>query len=255
MKLLSGLLILLSIGIICSCGNPKKLQYMQGPFDPSLYGKVNYQEPLIKTGDILGITVYSDNPAASAIYNQAAQAPATPGALANTSNNGYLVDNNGDILFHSLGKIHVKGLTRLQVADTVTRRLEEKLMNPYCQVRFNNFRITVIGEVKNPSVFSIPSEKISVLEVLGLAGDLTGSARRDSVMIIRESDSTRKFGWMDLRRTDIFASEYFYLQQNDVVVVHPSKRKSAADDQVTARNIGIAATIVSTIAIVLTVFK
>ena len=82
---------------------------MQGPFDPSLYGKVNYQEPLIKTGDILGITVYSDNPAASAIYNQAAQAPATPGALANTANNGYLVDNNGDILFHSLGKIHEFG--------------------------------------------------------------------------------------------------------------------------------------------------
>ena len=255
MKLFPGLLLLLSIGILCSCGNSKKLQYIQGPFDDSLYSKVNYQEPLIKNGDILGITVYSDNPVASAIYNQASQAPTTPGTIVNTANNGYLVDNHGNIVLHSLGNIYVKGLTRAQVAAIVTEKLKEVLKNPYCQVRFNNFRITVLGEVKNPAVFSIPSEKISVLEVLGLAGDLTSAARRDSVMIIRETDSTRKFGWMDLRRTDIFLSDYFYLQQNDVVVVHPSKRKSTADDQVTARNIGLAATVVSTIAIVLTVFQ
>ena len=255
MKVFLGLLILLSIGILCSCGNSKKLQYIQGPFDSTLYSKINYHEPLIKTGDILGITVYSDNPAASAIYNQASQAPTTPGIAANVANNGYLVDNNGNIVLHSLGNIYVKGLTRAQVAAILTDKLKEVLKNPYCQVRFNNFRITVLGEVKNPSVFSVPSEKISVLEVLGLAGDLTSYARRDSVLVIRETDSTRQFGWMDLRRTDIFVSEYFYLQQNDVVVVHPSKRKSTADDQVTARNIGLAATVVSTIAIVLTVFQ
>ncbi len=222
---------------------------------PHFIQKLIIRSRLLRLEIFLGITVYSDNPAASAIYNQAAQAPVTPGAVTNAANNGYLVDNNGNIFFHSLGSIYVKGLSRAQVSAILTDKLKEVLKNPYTQVRFNNFRITVLGEVKNPSVFSIPTEKISVLEVLGMAGDLTSAARRDSVLIIRESDSARRFGWMDLRRTDIFVSEYFYLQQNDVVVVHPSKRKSTADDQVTARNIGIAATVVSTIAIVLTLFQ
>jgi len=257
MKLQTGLLLILPLGMLFSCGNVKKLQYLQGPFDSLAYAKINYQEPLIKNGDILGISVYSDNPEASALYNQASHAPQTPGGAAASggATSGYLVDNNGYILFHSLGNIYVKGMTRQQVAAILNEKLKEVLKNPYCQVRYNNFRITVLGEVRNPSVYSIPSERISLLEVLGLAGDLTPYGRRDSVLVIRENDSTRRMGWMDLRKTDIFESEYFFLQQNDVVIVHPSKRKSAVDDQVTARNIGLAATIVSTLAILITVFQ
>jgi polysaccharide biosynthesis/export protein len=249
--------LLLGYVLFSSCGDVKKLQYLQGPIDTSKYGTVNYKEPVIQNGDILSITVYSANPVASAIYNQAPTATVIPSAgtgnapSLQTPGNvaGYLVDNQGNIQFHSIGNIQAKGLTRQELGATITKKLDTVLTNPYCQVRFTNFKITIIGEVTHPSVFTVPSEKVSVLEAIGLAGDLTVTGRRDSVMIIRETDKERKFGWIDLRKPDLFESEYFYLQQNDVVVVHPTKSKAAANDQVVIRNIGLASTVVSTLAI------
>lgn len=244
--------------ILASCGDAKKLQYLQGPFsDTSANTRVSYKEPSILPGDILTITVYSDNAAASALYNQpSTNATATASSPMNTGTNiGYLVDNNGNIQFHSLGNIQAKGLTRQQLGAKVVEKLEPVLKNAYCQVRFSNYKVTVIGEVNNPSVFTVPNEKISVLEAIGLAGDLTSYGRRDSVMIIRETDSTRKFGWIDLKKSDIFNSEFFYLKQNDVIVVHPIKSKSAVNDQIMVRNISLAATVISTLAIIITLIQ
>lgn len=251
--------LLLSLAVFSSCGNAKKLQYLQGPIDPIKYGAVNYKEPVIQTGDILSISVFSDNPVASAIYNRPSVASSgISSGGATFSNNsasvieGYLVDNNGNIQFHSLGVVLAKGLTKEQLAKKITDSLRNVLQNPYCLIRFTNFKITVLGEVGQPSVYSIPSEKISILEALGLAGDLNSFARRDSVMIIRETTSERKFGWIDLRKPDIFSSDYFYLQQNDVIVVHPTRNKAAANDQVVVRNISLGATLLSTLAVVFT---
>lgn len=251
--------------ILSSCGDSRKLQYLQGPLEPTAYAQINYKEPVVQFGDILSITVYSDDARASALYNQLPVSVSAPQTISsgssgasNTvqgSNAGYLVDPNGNIYFHSLGNIPVRGLTRAQVATLVSSKLDTVLKHPYCQVRFLNFKVTVLGEVKNPAVFSIPSEKVSVLEVLGLAGDLTDYARRDSVMIVREVNNERKFGWVDVRRTDIFNSEYFYLQQNDVVVVNPVKKKPTASDQLWIRNISIVTSIISTLAILVNVIK
>lgn len=254
---------LLGYVLLSSCGDVKKLQYLQGPIDTSKYGKVNYKEPVIQNGDILAITVFSANPVASAIYNQSPSATVAPGAgtgiaaSMQTSGNiaGYQVDNQGNIQFHSIGNIQAKGLTRQELGARIAKRLDTVLTNPYCQVRFTNFKITIIGEVAHPAVFSVPSEKVSVLEAIGLAGDLTSFGRRDSVLIIRETDAERKFAWVDLRKPEMFGSEYFYLQQNDVVVVHPTRAKAAANDQVAIRNISLAATIVSTLAIVYSLIK
>lgn len=254
MKLLIGLGFFVVV-MMESCGDIKKLQYLQGPLDPSRYSSINYKEPVIQPGDILSITVFSDNPVASAIYNQASVTASTTGGAGAVTGSGYLVDYNGNIQFHSLGNLAVKGHTRGEVSAIISEKLKPVLTNPYCQVRFNNFRVTVLGEVKNPSVFSIPSEKISVLEVIGLAGDLTDFARRDSIMVVREINNERKFGWLDVRRPDIFNSDFFYLQQNDVVVVHPTRKKITANDQLIVRNISIATSIISTIAIVLSVLK
>ena len=235
-----------------SCGDTKKLQYLQGPLDASKYSSINYKEPVIQPGDILTITVFSDNPVASAIYNQASVSASTTAAV---TGSGYLVDYNGNIQFHSLGNLAVKGHTRAELSAIISEKLKPVLTNPYCQVRFNNFKVTILGEVKNPNVFSIPSEKISVLEVIGLAGDLTDFARRDSIMVVREINNERKFGWLDVRRPDIFSSDFFYLQQNDVVVVHPTRKKATANEQLLVRNISIATSVISTIAIVLSVLK
>jgi polysaccharide export outer membrane protein len=249
-------LLLLALIVFSSCGDVKKLQYLQGTIDTARYGTVKYKEPVIQPGDMLSITVFSDNPAASAIYNQSATvSPSGAGNISGStlpaaSGSGYLVDVNGNIQFHGIGNIEARGLTRQQLGNKLAEKLQLVLKNPYCQVRFMNFKITILGEVTHPAVFNVPSEKISVLEAIGLAGDLTPFGRRDSVMIIRETDTERKFGWIDLRKTDVFGSDYFYLQQNDVVIVHPNKQKAASSDQIVVRNIGIVATLLSTTAVI-----
>lgn len=247
--------LLLGVTFLASCGNTKKLQYIQGPLDASKYGTVKYKEPIIQNGDVLSITVFSDNPVASSIYNQPAVSSALSGGASTAgggagSAGGYLVDNNGNIQFHGIGKLTARGLTRQQLATSITEKLQPVLQNAYCQVRFANFKITVIGEVNRPSVFSVPSEKVSILEALGLAGDLTVFGRRDSVMIIRETDVQREMGWIDLRKTDLFTSDFYFLQQNDVVVVHPTRAKSAVNDEIWTRNISLAATLISSLAVV-----
>lgn len=254
MKQIKSVLYLILVIILASCGNTKQLQILQGPIDANRISKVQYAVPVVQEGDILNIFVYSDDAAASALYNQL-PVNAVAGAAPQTS--GYLVDNNGIIRFNSLGSIEVKGLTLDQVGKLLAERFvkADLLKNPYCLVKYANFKFTIIGEVNRPSVFNSPQEKVSILEALGLAGDLTSYARRDSVMVIREIDLKRSIGWIDLRKSDIFNSEFFYLKQNDVVVVNPTRNKAAINDQILVRNISLGASVLSTIAIVISVLK
>ncbi len=246
-----------------SCGNAKQLQYLQGAIDTVKLSKVNYHEIVIQTGDILSITLFSDNAMASAIYNQGTTVgggqTAAPGAgtTSTTNSSGYLVDKNGNIQLQALGNVYVKGMTREQLAIHIAMQYKEKnlLTNPYCQVRFTNFKITVFGEVNRPSIYYIPSEKVNILEVIGLAGDLTTFARRDSILVIRETDQQRKFGWLNVKNTKIFNSEFFYLQQNDVVVINATKTKAAMNDQVLVRNVSLVTSIISSIALIVTIIK
>jgi polysaccharide biosynthesis/export protein len=246
MKIVSLAMALFYMVVMSSCGNTKKIQYLQGSIDLAKYGKVNYNEPVIQVGDQLGITVFSKSAEASSLYNQPIVGGTTAATVA-----GYTVDNNGNIMFQSLGNVTAKGLTRQQLGAAIAKKLDSVLTEPYCQVKFLNYKITVIGEVNRPSVYTVPSEKVSVLEAIGLAGDLTTFGRRDSILVIRETDVERKFGWIDIRQPEIFNSDYFYLQQNDVIVVHPTRAKAAAaNDQVWVRNVTLAATLLSSLAVV-----
>lgn len=254
MRYFISLVYLLAIIIFSSCGNTKQLQMLQGPIDTAKISKINYSNPVIQEGDILSIFVYSDDANASALYNQA-PVNSVGGVAAQPT--GYLVNNSGEIRFNSLGNIQVKGLTLDQVGKMLSEKFvkNDLLKNPYCLVKYSNFKFTIIGEVNRPSVINSPQEKVSILEALGLAGDLTAYARRDSVMVIREVNFNRNIGWIDLRKTDIFNSEFFYLRQNDVVVVNPTKNKAAINDQILVRNISLGASLVSTLAIVISVLK
>lgn len=252
-----GVLLAVSLG---SCGDIKKLQYMQGNFDTARLSVYNFPTPVIQKGDLLAIIVFSDLPAATAIYNQSVGgatastgggASAAPGA----GTVGYLVDEKGDIDFQGLGKLHVEGLTKSGLTDLLNSKLKQFLTNPYYNIRFLNYKITVIGDVAKPSVYNIPAERISILEAIGLAGDLNITARRDNVRIIRETNGKREFGTIDLRQPDIFRSPFYQLQQNDVVYVDFNKSKSANSDQVTVRNISIATSIVTTLAVLYSIFK
>lgn len=251
-----------------SCFNTRNLVYMQGKFDTTRLSQVTLPENTIHKGDLLSIIVYSDNPEATKIYNQpeittptvnviaAGNTGNTQGLSGNTpSSGGYLVDENGNIDFQGLGLLHVDSLTKSELKDTLMQRLKNLLNNPYFTVRFLNYRFTMLGEVSRPGIFSIPGDHINLLEALGMAGDMTFYGRRDNILIIRESNGVRQFARLDITKPDIMASPYFYLQSNDVVIVEPTNKKVAASDQTTIRNVSIAASVISTLAILYSIFK
>jgi polysaccharide biosynthesis/export protein len=256
--------VFLVVSFITSCGSTRQLQYMQGGFDTTKLAKYVVPVPVIQKGDLLSIMVYSDNPTATAIYNQSLTAGSSASGTTGLGNNpglispaspGYLVDELGDIQFQGVGKLHVEGLSKSQLTDLLNSRLKDFLQNPYYNIRFLNYKITIIGDVARPGVYTIPTERVNLLEALGLAGDLNITARRENIIIIREQNGRREFGTIDLRQPDLFLSKFYQLQQNDIVYVDLNKNKAAQNDQTTVRNIGLAASIVSTIAIVLTVFR
>lgn len=238
----------------------KELLYLQGNLDTMPNLKVPPKEVTFQKGDLLSIVVYSDNPEATVIFNQQQFVPGSSNSSASTGPTvaGYLVDENGNIHFQSLGTIHVEGLTKAQLQQQLSERLSTYLKNPYVTIRFLNFRFTVIGEVTKPGTYTVPQEKVSILEMLGLAGDMTFYGRRDNILVIREKNGERQFGRLDLRRSDIFQSPYFYLQQNDVVLIEANPKKTTANDQATLRKLSIVtgiASLVSATAIIINIFR
>jgi len=247
-----------------SCGTTKGLILIRGPFDTAKLSVINPGEPIIRKGDILSIIVYSDNPDATKIYNQSlittsnnsviASSGVTQGIGGSPAAPGYQVDAEGYIVFQGLGKIYVNGLTKAALKDTLDARLSPFLLHPYYSIRFLNYKFTMMGEVTHPGIITIPGERINILEAIALAGDLTVYANRDSVFIIREHNNKRDFAWLNLTKPEIMASPYFYIQQNDILIVEPTKKKSIANDVVTTRNISIGLAIVSTFAVIYSIF-
>lgn len=262
-------LLVLSVAL-ASCFGSKPVSYFNGNLDTTKVDLVNIPDQIIQKGDLLSITIYSDNPEATAIYNQAggtpAPAPATAGVsrsittnIAGNSNasSGYLVDNQGNIRMHQLGVIKAEGLTKEKLSAYITDQLNTLgvLQNPYCVIRHSNFKVTVLGEVKSPGVFTLPGEKASILEALGLAGDINDYGLKGKVILIRESEGKRTYSEVNLLDPATLQAEFFYLRQNDVILVQADKRKPTALDLQTLQYITVGATIVSSIAILLTLFK
>ena len=247
--------------LLFSCGTTKPVQYLQGPIDTAALSQVNIPEPVIQKGDLVGITVYSDNPEATASFNQqmntsllpnAISGAGTDGATATTgtaspSMPGYLVDAKGNIRFQSLGELYVEGLTKAGLEDMLKEKLAKYLMNPYCNIRFLNYKFTILGEVTRQGVYSIPGERISILEALGMAGDISMFGLKDSIIVVRETNGKRNFGYLDVSDPNVFTSPYYYLQQNDIVIVKASPRKPDVSEQTTTRNFTRIATITSII--------
>jgi len=227
---ITGLFSLLFFGL--SCINTKKAVYFNEIDDSIITNKFADVEPIIQKNDLLSISVSSLNPEASMIFN----APnfTTPSSTASTGGiaqaTGYLVDQDGNIQFPVLGNIAAKGLSKKQLTTNITKELLDKklLVDPIVNIRFLNYRVTVLGEVKNPSVVNVPNEKISILEAIGLAGDLTIYAKRNNVLIIREVNGNKIIKRVDLNSSNILSSPFYYLQSNDIVYVEPNKAKVAS---------------------------
>ena len=212
-----------------ACTSTKKIIYLQDVIPLKQQEIEQKYEVIIHSDDLLAIMVNSRDPELALPFNM----PMVTYQLG--SNNGgqqrvlgYLVDTNGDIDFPILGKIHVEGLTRMQLTELVKSKLIEGdlIKDPIVTVQFLNFKVSVMGEVGRPGSFTISGDRITLLEALSMAGDLTIYGRRDRVGVIRENNGKRTILFHDLRSADIFNSPCYYLQQNDIVYVEPNKAKS-----------------------------
>lgn len=220
--------------VICisSCVNTQKSTYFNNAQDASITAGLNDLPPVtIQKNDILSIVINSLNPEASAIFNVANTSTinyTTTGTFQSTG--GYLVNSEGFIQLPILGNLKVLGLTKKQLKDDITATLIEKklLIDPIVSIRHLNFEVTVIGEVGKPSVITVPSEQLSLLKALGLAGDITIYGNKDNVLLIRENNGKRIVKRINLNSTDFLKSSYYYLQPNDVLYVEANKNRVAS---------------------------
>lgn len=212
-----GLYTLLFVG----CVSPKKITYFQQKKGIEMEQNLVNFEPTLQIGDILTIIVSSLVPEAALPFN-----------IYETQGNNnlqrplpYIVNADGEINFPAIGNIKVAQLTTKQVMNVVHKKLLPYLNNPIVNVRLTNFKVTIIGEVRTPGSYTILNERITIIEAIGLAGDLTIQGKRDSVTIIRERNGKRVMIPIDLTSKKLFSSPYYYLAQNDIIYVAPNKTR------------------------------
>ena len=223
---------LMGLILFSSCASTRKIAYFDDVKDSAKILSISSLEPVIQKKDILSITVNSLSSEASVIFNTP-NLPMTPNAstapdMPQTA--GYLVSEMGTIKFPVLGNLPAAGLTQKQLENNITQLLTEKklLFDPIVTSRFLNFRVTVLGEVNHPGVVTVPSEQISILEALGLAGDLTIYGMRDNVILIRQEGADKLVTRLNLNSSKILQSPYYFLKSNDVLYVEPVKDKIAS---------------------------
>lgn len=212
------------------CSGAKQVAYFQNADSVSLAASKVLYDAKIMPKDQLTITVITTDPAASAPFNlQVSQAIGTTGQLSQSSGSlqAYLVDNAGNINFPVVGTLHVQGLTKSECEELIKEKISKYLRkdeNPVVTVRMASYRVTILGEVKKPGVVPVGTEKMSVLEAIAQAGDLTIYGKRQNVMLIREDASGEKeIHRLNLTDANLINSPYYYLQQNDIIYVEPNK--------------------------------
>ena len=230
--ILQSLTVLAFLCGLASC-NPetyKKINYLQDiEGDTSMSMKIN-RGIIIQPQDQLSIIVSSRDPKMAVPFNLSVSTSYAGTELATSGGasqriTGYVVNNEGDITFPSLGSIHAAGLNRWELQDLIKDRLNDEglLKDAVVTVEFLNFKISVLGEVTAPGSYSVAGDKITILQALALARDLTIYGQRENVQVIREQNGKRQIYTLDLTNSSIFDSPAYYLQQNDVVYVTPSK--------------------------------
>lgn len=232
---MKNLLLIIFISILSFSCSKRNLVYFSDigpdavysiPIDSSI-------EQRIQEDDLLSITVTSLNAESNMLFNAGVLMPSgnTGNAIVSTPiNENYLVDKDGFINYPVIGQINLKGLTKLEAVKKMSLLLDEYVQNPIINIRLMNFKVTVIGEVQKPNTFIIPTEKVTILEALGLAGDMTAYGKRENVLIVREIDGTRSTTRLNLNDKDLLSSPFYYLQQNDVIYVEPYKTKAIQSD-------------------------
>lgn len=221
--------------LLCACKSSRLAYFDNLPAEEQAAAlPVEQRQILIEPNDELLIQVTAEVPEAVAIYSRPLTQPiGTADVVTNTAaiqQQTYRVSPDGDIDFPVLGRIHVEGQTTSQVADYLTRRIAESVEAPIVTVSLVNFKVKVLGEVAKPGSFLMKTERVTVLDALAEAGDLTMYGRRDDVVVIREEGGKAAYHKLNLNDSQIVSSPYYYLKQNDVIYVRPSDARTGAAD-------------------------
>lgn len=256
---------LLMLGTICmmlaSCGSQKQtMSYFDNirqTTDGTL-GDTAYEIRIVPD-DELSISVTSVNPSATMIYNlPSSYSPVVNPATGLTTYHPsgaprhYLVSAKGDINFPVLGRLHVAGMTTEEIADMLYKRISQDIEDPIINVQLTNFHINVLGEVNHPGVVTASGERFSVLDAISRAGDLSQYAVRDNILLIREKNGTKEYHHLNLNDADIFKSPFFYLQQNDMLIVEPNdvRRSNARYNVNNAYKIQVTSAVISACSVI-----
>lgn len=233
---------------LSSCVSTKNITYFKDVPDSVKYKEIvpaQFTAPIIQPDDILAINIQTIDPQSTAALNQVATMPTLAANTATGGNQqtvpGFLVDKNGNVFIPMIGQLKLSGLTTLQAREIIQSKASQFFKEPNVQVRFANYKVTVIGEVARPATYTVPNEKVTLLDAIGLAGDLTITGKRENVLLIRDTEGKKEFVRFNLNSSDIFRSPFFYLKQNDVVYVEPSKAKAALNNAARTQTFAIIA--------------
>ena len=244
-----------------ACSVPKDVVYFQGVDALSLSQIEEISQTYntkIAPDDLLNISVGSSDPSVVTPFNlpvysyaQQGEDPIAPAGGLYT----YAVDKEGNIDFPVLGRIHVAGLTKRELRDELKNKIVKYVKDPLVTVQITNFKVMVLGEVTRPGGLAVKGDRISILDAIGYSGDLTINANRKNILVIREREGKKEFGRMDITDPGIFASPFYYLQQNDVVYVepNPAKQRNSNYSQSKQYNITVFSSILSTVSVITTV--
>lgn len=256
---------ILALGMVAvlaaGCVTQKRMTYMRDA-DAAKAEALNAaftskSHTVIRNGDALTIFVSALDQEAVTPYNLPTAIYATPGSRTVQTTpmlQYYTVDEKGDVTMPVLGAIHVAGLTRVEAQEAIRALLETQVVNPSVQVNLINAKVSVLGEVNRPGYVAMTGDRLTLLEALAAAGDLTPYGKRDDVLVTREVDGKIEMTRVDLRSADLYNSPFFYLQQNDVVYVSPNKVRVISSTNA-GLWVSIVGTLASTAAVVVTVLK
>lgn len=245
-------IVVLCAAMATSCVSQRKLSYLRdvtaASADSINQTYTSLKENRIAKGDLLSIFVNALDVEAVRAFNlpvanvQNLGAKTVSASAGGGSLQGYWVDPEGNIDFPVLGKLHVEGMSAMQLKDTLTTLVSQSVKDPIININFLNFFVTVLGEVKNPGRHPVTSQGMTILDALGLAGDMTIYGKRNNVLITREIDGKLEFARLNLNDQSIFASPYYHIRQNDVIYVEPNTARA-----ITSQNIPFYMSVVTTL--------
>lgn len=218
-------LLVLAASLLSSCVSSEKFALLQN-VSKSNEAQAEYQA-VLQPDDLLMILISAENPIIAQPYNLA-NATVTSNTASSEGQQQilpYQIDQEGIIQMPGIGAVKAAGKTRKELITTIKEKLTGKITNPIVTVRILNFKISVQGEVNKPGTFPISTERITLLEALSMAGDLTIYGKRDNILVIREDNGVKTFQKVDITKGDFVNSPYYYLSQNDVIYVEPNKTK------------------------------